>query len=321
MGIGLITAVLVVGALSAIPTAATGVLSAIGVSPAASSSSSSQPVWNSGNLCSWISDNPVTGDVNCVSLASDSYAPLWYNFSAGEVQGGVVNVWVYGSNDCIYMNFHSFDTTINIHLFGSDYSCPSHPSTSSSGWGPVVAGSSDWGNQKGNGCSSYSQWPYVAWLDPAWVSKPTSCPTGVNIVVNAELDIVNLLQTGSNYATNVTIYGTTTVVNAAQIPKRCSGGAENLNTTIIYVGTTAGFATCPSGITYGRVSWTELARGSHDTFNTIFVDGTNVHVLPPNSPYSTVPLLPPEGVLGFHDLYGSETTTTAPSGSCHYLGA
>jgi hypothetical protein len=137
---------------------------------------------------------------------------------------------------------------------------------------------------------------------------------GVNIAINSEGDSFSLIQEGSFYTTSVTSYGTTTFVSVTQ-------WGSHTNTTVNYIGTTAGFATCPSGITAGRVVWSEVAWGGYDTFNTIFVDGTNVHHAPANYAYSTEPLQPPDGNgWGFDDLYGNATTQTAPPGSCAYLG-
>ena len=120
MGIGLIVSFLVAGAAVTIPGAASGIHSLFQPSH---SSGSAQPAWNSGNLCNSIS-YPGPGDVTCVSLVSAASYPLWYNFSAGEVQGGTVTVTVYGSADCINLNFHSFYSTIVVDLLGSYYACP-----------------------------------------------------------------------------------------------------------------------------------------------------------------------------------------------------
>ncbi|MGA8542785.1 MAG: hypothetical protein WB947_04510 [Thermoplasmata archaeon] len=81
-----------------------------------------QPAWNTGNLCPGTVPN-AAGNAVCVNLVSASSVPLWYNLSAGEVKGGTINVYIYGSDDCIYLNFHSFDSTINVVTYGSDYSC------------------------------------------------------------------------------------------------------------------------------------------------------------------------------------------------------
>lgn len=304
--------------LAVIPGAATVVQSLSG-SSVATSSSDTQPTWNSGNLCTPTA-GPSAGDWNCVSIISKAPYPLWYNFSAGEIQGGVVNIWIYGSNDCIYLNFHSFDTKINIYLYGSEYSCPSSATSSTNSlFGPIIG---DWSK---TGCSSsVTIYSYLVPFDGNGPSEK-SCKTGVNIVVNAEYDTLNLVQCGSSYATNVTVYGTTTVVNSVQggCHKKCSffsSQSDHLTTTIIYIGTTAGFSTCPSGITDGRVTWSEKAYGSHDTFNTIFIDGTNVVHAPANYAYSTEPLLPPDGhSYGYENLYGNETTQIAPTGSCSYI--
>jgi len=271
LGIGLIVSFLVAGAAVTIPGAASGIQSFVMPSHGntGSVSAAPQPAWNTGNLCT--PSGLGTADVSCVSLVSAASYPLWYNFSAGELQGGTVTVTIYGSSDCINLNFHSFYTTIVVNIYGSHYSCP------------------------GTGIDG--------------VAGP-----GVNVVVNSEGDAFTLNQLGSYYTTNLVTYGTTTYVSTVQ-------DGSYLLTTVTYIGTTAGFGTCPSGITDGRVAWSEVSFGSYNTFSTIFVDGTNVAHAPPNYAYSTEPLLPPDGAaFGFSDLYGNATTQTAPTGSCSYLG-
>jgi hypothetical protein len=264
---------MVAGAAAVMPGAASGIHSLLQPSENHPAMGSPQPSWNTGNLCTTITYGGP-GDVNCVSLVSASPYPLWYNFSAGQVQGGTVVVTIQGSTDCINLNFHSFYSTIVVRLLGSDYSC------SSSILGPAAA----------------------------------TAPSGVNIAVNSEGDTFNLIQNGSSFSTTLYIYGTTTYVSAVQT-------GSSLITTTNYIGTKPGFSVCPSGITDGRVSWSEVSYGSFNTFNTIFVDGTNVAHAPPNYAYATYPLLPPDGAgFGFSDLYGNETTQTAPVGSCSYLG-
>jgi hypothetical protein len=322
-----IVTIVAMGAVSILPASGSGLQMMLGLSGGSASSAAAEPQWNSGNLCK--ATGLGTTDVNCVSYISDSKAPLSYNFSAGKLKGGVVNVVIKGSNDCIYLNFHSFNTLLNVTLLGSGYSCltPSGGGSSGNSISPMWGGG---GGQGGSGCSKGSGWggnsATSAWGSGGQWTK--SCGPGVNIVVNSESDILNLTQSPSSYhhsrcnnqatpyATNVTIYGTSTVVNAVQ-----SWDSSRLNTTVTYIGTKPGFSTCPSGITYGRVAWTEVSYGSHNTFNTIFVDGTNVAHVPPNSPYATEPLGPPNGIsYGSGNLYGDETTTTAPTGSCQYLG-
>jgi hypothetical protein len=319
---GLIVAIFVVGAMSVAPASASGIQALGGAAGSTSTAATDQPNWNAGNLCHSIS-GIGTANVNCVSYASNSRVPLTYNFSAGKLQGGTVNVWIYGSNDCIYLNFHSFYTNITIHLMGSDYGCAS---SSSHGWGGnsvLSAGGTNGNGQKG--CSQGSSWNGVSlqWAGGNGDQKGKNCAPGVNIVVNSESDILNLVSSsqspcknGGDYSVNVTIYGTTTVVNALQ-----TRGTDYVNTTVTYIGTKPGFAVCPSGITVGRVVWTEASWGSHNTFATIFVDGTNIAHVPPNSPYTSQPMAPPGGAsYGSDNTYASETTTTAPAGACQYLG-
>lgn len=243
-----------------------------GLPPPSGTFDTDPPAWTSGNLCSSIS-YPGPGDITCVSLVSQAPNPLWWNFTEvpAKIQGGTVTVDIFGSADCINLNFHSFYTTIVINLFGSVYACAS----------PVGEGA----------------------LAP-----------GINIVINSEGDSLTLNQMGSQYDTNLTVYGTTTFVSDTQ-----SGSFDN--TTVTYIGWGEKAQVCPSGITDLRVHWSEVSYGSYNTFNTIFVDGTNVVHPPANYAYSTEPLLPPDGMaFGTGDLYGNETTQTAPPGTCGYLG-
>lgn len=324
LGIGIIVTFVVAGTVSVIPATATTIQSLLGTSGLTASSTSGEPAWNTGNLCTSIFYSGP-GDVSCVSKISNSQSPLWYNFSAGTVERGTVTVSIYGSNDCIYMNFHSFYTTVNIYLLGNDYFCGTGHGKGGAWLAPL------WGSGGGGGtgqsrCSA-GFGGGGGWLLPVeWAQKP-KCTPGVNIVVNSEGDTINLFQSpprqhscdGSSgrYSTNVTLYGTTTVFNLVQ-----SRSADDLNTTVTYIGIKPGFAACPWGITDGLVPWwTDVSYGSHNTFNTIFVDGTNVAHPPPNYQYSTEPLLPPDGTsYGKGNLYGNETTQTAPAGTCHYLG-
>jgi len=148
-----------------------------------------------------------------------------------------------------------------------------------------------------------------------------SCPTsggqgsdpGVNVVINSEGDYVSFEQYGSNYLTNVTTYGTTTIVRDYQY-------ASFTDTTITYIGTTPGFATCPSGITTGRVAqFYGYMTGLDDTFGTTFVNGINVAHPPPNFSH-TGPIYPPDGRgLGTGDTWVDIGTTTTPAGVCSYL--
>ncbi len=315
--VGLGVAIVVVAAVtvSLFPSATAGLASLVGAPKTLDSTGASEPNWNAGNLC--YAYGIGTTKVLCVSTISNAREPLTYNFSAGELLGGTVNVWIYGSNDCVYLNFHSFYTTINIHLLGTGYACKTPKSSGGggggNGWDPAV------NLYQQPSCSSS---PGFTWtLGVLWNNQQTSCAPGINIAVNSEGDVVNLIQFGSpcqtigDYTANVTVYGTTTVVHDYQ-------NGNNLHTTVTYIGTTAGFATCPSGITVGRVSWTVKSYGNKNEFSTIFVDGTNVAHAPPNQSFKTQPLGPPDGVsYGFGNLYGSETTQVTPAGSCQYIAA
>jgi len=262
LGVGVVALFMIAGAMFAIPGAAAGVQSFAGMSHSTPASASSSVNWNSGNLC--VPQGLGTKDVTCTSGASGQM--LWFNFSSGELQGGLVTVTILGGADCINLNFHSFYTAIVVNLYSSGYICPS-----------------------GQGA-------------------PTATGPGVNIVVNSEGDTFSLIQQGSNYATSVTIFGTTTVSNTLM-------EGSNDVTTFGFFGTTPGLSVCPSGITSGRVLTSVIATGSFDTFNTYFVDGTNVaHPPPPSS--STMLLLPPDG-WGTGDYWVTHTVTL-PTGSCSY---
>jgi len=322
LGIGLVATILVVGALGLNPATASNVQSFLGISSTSGSSDPVLPVWNSGNLCSAMEHGPGPGDINCVSWISNAPYPLWYNFSGGGSKGGTVNVTILGSHDCININFrNTMNGVINIRLFGSDYSCPAS-SGHGTGWsGPISGGNggSDW--QK-SGCSG-GWWNGGSQFTVAWQhgSGGNSCGTGVNIAANSEQETLNLIQSGRDYALNLTVYSRTTFVNATQSP--CS---SHINDTVAYIGhgafikSSASFDPCPFDVTAGKVTWNESSYGSHNTFSTIFVDGTNLAHTPTNYPYSTEPLAPPDGYsYGWGNLYGNETTTTAPAGACHYL--
>ena len=175
VGVGVVATLVVAMAVTVIPGSATGVQSLLGVSTSTPSSSTNGPAWNSGNLCGSISYGPGPGDVNCVSDVSNSPTPLSYNFSAGSVQGGIVNVTIYGSNDCIYLNFHSFYTTLNINLLGSGYKCTNHSGKGGGGWdGEVtVSGVDEWNNE--HGCSSDNGWTISSGLSADWGGGKKSC--------------------------------------------------------------------------------------------------------------------------------------------------
>lgn len=348
--IGVIAAVVSIGVMGLMPGVSASIGSALGLAPAVDASTTLTPHWNTGNLCQAVFNDPAEGDVQCVSTISNSQVPLTYNFSAGTTRYGVVNITIQGSNDCIYLNFHSFDTTINITVLGGGYGCANSSAVSdwalpgTSGiaatvedghngcWGGNWNSVSDWSRGGGHQgcCSSSPGGGGGGWNPSEWSSggqNQSRCGPGINIVINSEGDTLNLVQ-GSHwvpcggqgrptsyaqYVTNVTIYGTTTFVNDTMN----QGG---LNTTVTYIGIKPGFKVCPSGVVVGRVHWAVTANGNHDIFNTIFVDGTNAKHVPPNAGYTTQPMGPPNGVAnGFGDVYGNETTTVAPPGTCGYV--
>jgi hypothetical protein len=281
--------VLVIAAASAISLAPSIASAARGpsTSPAIIPAGSSEPTWNSGNLCTTLqTTTTVSGHIvvtcNAETSGNLTYTPnLWYNFSAGEVENTYIyDVWIYGSLDCINLNFHSFYSEINIYLLGSGYVCPT-------AGGPNQVNS------------------------PAGSSAP-----GVNVVVNSEGDTMTVYQLGSAYQSAFFVYGTTTDVNFVLT-------GSFLSPTVFFEGTTAGFATCPSGITFGRVVLRGVSTGAYNTLSTIWIDGTNTMTVPPNVSYYTVWWTPLTGGLGKlgHDKLGFEVTQAVPSGSCSYLYA
>lgn len=271
LGIALVLTTVVAGAVVAIPGIAAGA-SSFGRSSSVAAASSDPPAWGTGNLCTPVV-GPGPADFTCVSDVSSSPVALWYNFSAPMgIQGGTVLVQIKGSEDCIYLNFHSFYSTIVIQLLGSFYSCPASGGGSPGATGP-----------------------------------------GINVVVNSEGDYVSFEQYGSNYATTVTEYGTTSIFRDFQY-------GSFTTSTFTYIGTTPGFTTCPSGITTGRVAqFYGYMTGLDDTFGTTFVNGVNVVHIPPNFSH-TGPIYPPDGRgLGKGDVWVDIGTTTVPTGACEYL--
>jgi len=262
-----------------------------GTSPSAAITASGvQPVWNTGNACQAPDGTLTVGTVNghpsmyCDVRAQGTYnyftgqitpVNLWWNFSANETQGMILTVQVDGSWDCLNFNFHSFYGTVNVLLFGTGYYCAPAGGINSAG-------------------------------------APPSATAGVNVVINSEGDCVTVVQTGSGYASNFYIYGTTTSTNFLL-------GGSLLKPTVFFIGTTAGFGTCPSGITFGRVFVHGVSGGSYNTLSTIWVDGTNVAAPPANVPYFTMHWWPINGGLGTGDKLGFEVTQSAPSEGCSYL--
>ncbi len=323
MGFGLIATFVITGAAILVPAGGFGLPSPLTVA-SAPTAHEPQPKWNSGNLCKVTFNNPYPGYDQCTSYISNSKAPLWYNFSAGSVKDGVVNVTIAGSNDCVFLNFHSFDTTINLHIEGTGYACAYSANGTISGGGVSdLLGGAD-GGSGGHGCQS--QGGGSGWGIPEWNhggGGNVTCGPGINVAIVSENDVLNIVQgTYSHcnnhqggYATNVTVYATTITVNLKQ-------NQDDLNTTVTYIGSSSGFGTCPYKVENGRIApWSETANGDKDTFNTIFVNQATAKHVPPNSPYTQVALGPPAGVAnGNNDVYGNATTTTAPAGTCQYLG-
>lgn len=307
--VALVVTVAVAGALSVIPSAATGLQSFLGTSSGTGSSDPGQPVWNTGNLCP--TPLPGVGTLHVSCMNTQSGTTLVENFSS-TLQGGYVNILITGSNDCIYLNFHSFYTDITITLKGSHYACVSTSASGEKNPSITLCGNGCGGGTGPSGCPTNYGGPGFGWLPPdggADWSKKTTCSPGVNIAINSEGDTLNLIQKGCDYSTNVTVYGTTTIVKTTQY-------GDELNTVVTYIGIEPGFSVCPDGITYGKVTWKWITYGSYDKFTTILVDAKTP---PPISPLHYVHVYPPDWIFGTHDYYGTETTTTAPPGSCHYL--
>lgn len=134
VGLGVVVAVLIGGSAAAIPGLVLGHENA---APSSSGAvfSTTEPAWNTGNLCQQLTT--VGTVVTCDSYQSASPVNLYWNFSSGEVQGMTFNVVVYGSVDCIIMNFHSFYSTINIDLKGSNYACGGLPDPQPGVWAAI----------------------------------------------------------------------------------------------------------------------------------------------------------------------------------------
>jgi hypothetical protein len=289
LSVGLVLTIAIASAAYAAPAFATSLK---GGSPSAAiTAGAGEPNWNMGNACAAPDGTMSVGTYNghpyelCNVEVSGSSNPftgqynpvmLWWNFSAGETQGMIFTVQVFGSVDCLTFNFHGFYGTVDLILMGSQYVCPSQ--------GGVVAGVH---------------------------GQPAGAP-GVNVAINSEGDNVTVIEAGSAYASTFYVYGTTTSMNFLL-------GGSVLTPTVFFIGTTAGFGTCPSGITAGRVYLSAVSGGSYNTLNTIWIDGTNVVSPPANVPYYTTNWWPIDGGLGYMDYLGFEVTQSAPAGSCSYL--
>ena len=236
-----------------VPAVATSVQSLTTSATAMPLTGNPQPVWQTGNLCV---PNPDPYQWNCHSLASDQ--DLWYNESAYENTGITYIFVIMGSNDCININFHGFDSTVIIKLFGSHYHCAS--ATGAGG--------------------------------PDWYGKSGQTSLGVNVVINGDYDCVRVYEDGSFYASNFYVIGTQTGISfklfgshlspttyfigienggsvcpsgitygRTGIARAASFGSFNTLSTVWITGSDS--AHPPTPFSYYTVSWTG-AMGYHD---------------------------------------------------------
>ena len=183
LSIGLVAGLMVLAAAVALP--ATVGAGRSGLTPLGGGSGpfSSEPAWNTGNMCT-----PTTGPgptVTCNQRGDGVAYPLWYNFSALEVQHGFLNVNLYGSADCFNLNFHSFYWTINVTIYGSSEKCAPSPNPDA----PATQGVNIVVNSEGD---TFNVTQYGSHYD-------------TNLTVYGASTQVNFLTTGS-YDTNTVTY-------------------------------------------------------------------------------------------------------------------
>ena len=196
LGVGIVAAFLVAGFALFLPASLAGTHSSTPLQSSGGGLDVNQPVWNTGNLCT----PTVTGSgpfvYTCTSYASGENglggsagisAPLWYNFSAGESTGNTYVITLIGSDDCLYLNFHSFDSSIVIYLDGSSYVCPA-----SAAGGPLQPGINIVVNSEGDAFSL--------------IQDGSSYATNITTYGTTVVPVV--LQEGSYLYTNVTYIGT-----------------------------------------------------------------------------------------------------------------
>jgi hypothetical protein len=288
LSVGLVLTIAIAAAASAAPAVATSLK---GTSPSAAiTASSSEPAWGQGNGCVAPYGTLTVGVVNGhQSIYCDVTVQGHYNYFTNQITP--VYVW---------WNFTANETQgmiLTVQVDGS-WDCLNFNFHSFYGTINILLFGTGYYCNPAGGVNAGS-------------SGPSNNP-GVNVAINSEGDAVTVIQTGSGYSSNFYVYGTTTSVSFLL------GGSE-LSPTVYYMGITAGFGTCPSGITFGRVYVHGVSGGAYNTLSTIWVDGTNVAAPPANVPYFTIHWWPINGGLAKGDKLGYEVTQSAPSLGCGYL--
>jgi hypothetical protein len=288
LSVGLVLTIAIAAAASAAPAVASSLK---GTSPSAAITASGvTPTWNAGNACQAPDGTLTVGTENGhPSMYCDVRAQGTYNFFTGQITP--VNLW---------WNFSAGETQgmiLTVQVDGS-WDCLNFNFHSFYGTINVLLTGSGYYCAPAGGVIAGSSAP--------------SGSSGVNVAINSEGDCVTVIQTGSGYESDFYVYGTTTSINFLL-------GGSALSPTVFFIGTTADFSTCPSGITFGRAFVDGVSGGSHNTLSTIWVDGTNVASPPANVPYFTMHWWPTNGGLGSHDKLGFEVTQSAPSEGCSYL--
>ena len=289
LSVGLVLTIAIAAVAYAAPAVATSVK---GTSPStAITPAGSNPVWNTGNACQAPNGYITTGTVGghpyltCTVTAQGTY-----NIFTGQITP--TNLW---------WNFSAGETQgviLSVEVGGS-WDCLNFNFHSFYGQINIILGGSGYYCAPAGGVLTGS-------------AGPTSSTSGVNVAINSEGDCVTVVQAGSGYASTFYVYGTTTSVNFLL------GGSE-LSPTVFFLGTTSGFGTCPSGITFGRTFVHGVSGGAYNTLSTVWVDGTNVASPPANVPYFTMHWWPTNGGLAKGDKLGFEVTQSEPSAGCAYL--
>jgi hypothetical protein len=288
LSVGLVLTIAIAAAVSVAPAFATS--QKAGSPAAAVAAPSANPAWNTGNAC-------VAPDGTMTIGTYDGHP---YELCNVEVSGtsnpftgtyDPVNLW---------WNFNANETQgmiFEVQVFGS-VDCLTFNFHSFYGTVDIILMGSQYVCMPSGGTSGIA-------------GQPAGAP-GVNVAINSEGDNVTVIEAGSAYASMFYVYGTTTSMNFLL-------GGSILTPTVFFMGITAGFGTCPSGITYGRVYLSAVSGGSYNTLNTVWVDGTNVANPPMNVPYYTIHWWPMDGGLGTQDYLGFEVTQSAPANGCSYL--
>jgi hypothetical protein len=288
LSVGLVLTIAIAGAVYAAPAVATTISGTL--PSAAITASTSEPNWGNGNACS--------GSNGTISYApEDGHASIYCQVTAS----GSYNVFTGETTPLyLYWNFTANETQgmiMTVEVYGS-VDCLTFNFHGFYGTVNIVLLGSGYYCAPSGGAV-------------AGGSGPSGNP-GVNVAINSEGDAVTVIQAGSGYASDFYVYGTTTSMNFLL------GGSE-LSPTVFFIGTTAGFGTCPSGITFGRTYVHGVSGGAYNTLSTVWVDGTNVASPPANVPYFTVHWWPINGGLSKGDKLGYEVTQSSPSAGCGYL--